>query len=138
MKSKRTNFFIIFFFISIFSILLFGCKKNKAPTCTITSPSDGVEIVQGEKITISVNANDIDGSVSEVRFYIDGSDIGPTSSSPYNFDWETSGFGIGSHSIEAVAEDNSGSFASDEIEISLIPAETGTVTDFDCNLMYYH
>ena len=59
----------------IFIALLFeACKKedetNNWPTCEITSPSDGEEYKQGEIIPVSVAATD-DGSIAEVRFFVD-------------------------------------------------------------------
>ena len=132
------------YFKNLIQILIFsstiltqtGCDKteeNKLPTCTITSPGNGTEIVQRETVTITVSANDIDGRVYQVKLLIDGSYFGSTSSSPYNFDWETYYLEIGTYSIKAIVIDNSGGFASDEIEISLIP-ETGTITDLDGNI----
>ena len=62
------------FVLFLLSLLIACQEENKPPTCTITSPSDGDELGIGEVVTISVDAEDPDGSVSEVRFDIDGSD----------------------------------------------------------------
>ncbi len=47
-------------------------KANQVPTCQIIAPANGEEITKGETVTISVDATDSDGTIAEVRFYIDG------------------------------------------------------------------
>ncbi|MEA3477595.1 MAG: Ig-like domain-containing protein, partial [Bacteroidota bacterium] len=75
----------------VLSTLVFqACEEpNKSPSCEITTPSDGEECTQSEIVTISVTATDIDGSIAEVKFLIDGGSLGSVSSSPYNYDWNT-------------------------------------------------
>ena len=120
----------------------YGCDKtedteNKAPTCSITSPDNGEKIQQGITVTISVDADDANGNVTEICFYVDGSDIGSSSSFPYNYDWSTSGETTGSHTLKATAKDNSGESTSDEIAVFLTEgdsiSETGTVSDYNGN-----
>ena len=125
MKLFDLRYFKFGILITISFILIpFGCDKpeeseNKAPTCSITSPDNDEEIEQGTTVTISVDADDSDGNVTEVSFYIDGSGIGSSSSFPYNYDWNTSGEETGSHTIKAIAKDNDGSSTSDEIAVLL-------------------
>ena len=60
--------------LALCTLVFQACKKdeNKAPSCEITTPSDGEECTQGEVVTISVIAADSDGSIAEVQFFIDG------------------------------------------------------------------
>ena len=102
-----------------------SCKKketppNQLPTCKITSPANGQEITEGTTVTIAVDANDNDGSITEVRFYIDGVSKGSTTSFPYNYDWNTTGETTGQHTITATAIDNTSGEAPDEITVTLI------------------
>ncbi|MCK4662604.1 MAG: hypothetical protein KAT68_07050 [Bacteroidales bacterium] len=119
-------------------IIQFGCSKteeteNQAPTCTIISPQNNDEIELGNTETISVDANDTDGSIIEVRFYIDDIGISSTESIPYIYEWLTTDFEIGIHTIKAVAKDNDGNSTSDEIAIFLEVSCPSSVTDYDGN-----
>ena len=98
---------------------------NKAPTCEITSPNSGQEFTEGESITISVNAKDSDGSITEVKFFIDDVVKGSVNSSPYNYTWNTSGESIGDYTLKATSYDNDGSNSSNEISIKLIADSSG-------------
>lgn len=108
-----------------FILIPTGCNKteetteNKAPTCKITNPDNGDKIEQGETITISVDADDADGNVTEVRFYINGSGVGFSSNFPYSYEWNTTAEETSSYTIKATAKDNDGSSTSDEISIDL-------------------
>ena len=101
-------------------LVLSGCdKENKAPTCTITNPKNGENIPHGTQVIISVDAVDTDGNVNGVSFYIDNSSIGISNSSPYNYEWNTLDKETGSHTIKAIATDDSGNSISDEIAVSI-------------------
>ena len=125
--------------LTIFILLPYSCDKkeeteNKSPTCTITSPINGDEFEQGATVTISVNADDTDGNVMEVRFEIDNIGVSSAISYPYNYEWSTSDVETGIHTIRAVAKDNEDCSTSDEINIVIANEDTiGTVTDYDEN-----
>ena len=120
-----------------------GCDNteevtNKAPTCSITSPENDAELLQGETITISAEAADADGDVTEVIFTIDNIGVSTTHSFPYQYQWNTADATAGRHTIKATAKDNSNNATSREIAILIIEKgsgvlETGTVTDCDGN-----
>jgi hypothetical protein len=133
-------------FVVLITCILFmlaGCEAeeevaNKAPDCSITSPKNGDELLQGKTITIAVEATDTDGEVTEVKVDIDNNGIGTDHSNPYQYQWNTSDAAAGSHTIIATAKDNSNGVTSDEITILLfdegsIVLETGTVGDYDGN-----
>jgi uncharacterized protein (TIGR02145 family) len=123
--------------------MLAGCKaeeevSNKAPDCSITSPKNGDELLQGKTIKIVVIAADTDGEVTEVKVDVDNNEIGADQSNPYQYQWNTSDAAAGSHTIKATAKDNSNGLTSDEITILIfvegsIVLETGTVGDYDGN-----
>lgn len=54
------------------------------PTVNITSPANGGGVLEGEQITVTVNADD-DIAVSAVRFYVDGPLAFTTTSGPYQY-----------------------------------------------------
>ena len=116
---KATLIFISFIFICS------SCEKieddpNVLPICKIITPTDGQEILGGERITILANASDTDGDITELAFYIDGYEVGKDNSEPFTFEWQTFGESISNHTIKIIATDNSGENSSDEISITLI------------------
>ncbi len=133
MKHKTFIYFTLIFVLVGVILIQFGCDKteeNKKPTCAITNPNSDDEIYFGELITISIDADDTDGNVTEVWLYIDGSGVGSSSTFPYNFQWNTLNEEVGNHVIKATAKDNNGGSSSDEIVISII---SEIVTDADGN-----
>jgi len=132
---KTKTLFLTFFSVAMLCLFVvqYGCKKeeeNKSPTCSINSPTNGQEITIGETVTISVDATDNDGSITEVRFFIDEVEKSNETSFPYNYDWNTNGENIGNHTLKATSIDNSGGTTSDEIIIDIIEEiVSGTYTD---------
>ena len=128
MKTIKTLLVAVILIISSIS-----CNKedtpqetpNKAPTCEITAPNNGQEFTQGETITISVNAEDSDGNITEVKFFIDGVEKSSANSSPYNYNWNTTGENTGSYTLKATSFDNDGSKSSDELSVKLIAGNGG-------------
>ncbi len=119
---KNRNILLIL--ASIFAIAFFmqSCNKddeNKPPQCSISSPANGDKLNKNHSITIAVEANDSDGSIAEVRFYVDDEGIGSATSFPYNYVWDASAEDEGTHQLKATAIDNSGASASDQISIVL-------------------
>ena len=111
---------------------------NKAPTCSITSPKNDDELLQGDIIDILVEADDTDGIVKEVIFRIDDIAVGKASSSPYHYQWNTGDAIAGRHNITATAIDDDNGAASRGIDILIVEEgsgvlETGTVDDYDGN-----
>ncbi len=127
----------ILFGLSVAAIpVMPSCQKietvNQSPVVRITSPADGQEIPIGETITIEVNATDSDGSIAEVKFFIDNQNRGSATSPPFSFIWNTADEPAGSHTLKAMSFDNSGGSASDEISVELIESgswTTGTFSD---------
>jgi len=116
-------------------IILLSCEKNQPPSCKIIAPKDDSEIEIGETVVISVIPDDLDGSITEVRFYINNIGVGSASSYPYKYHWNTSDLEMGSHTISATVVDNNGASASDEIVVIIIEERiVGPVTDVDGNV----
>ncbi|WP_258104258.1 RICIN domain-containing protein [Marinoscillum sp. MHG1-6] len=76
---------------------------NTPPTVSITSPTDGASFDEGTNLTITADASDADGSVTQVEFFVDGMSIGVDATSPYSVNWT---IGTGNFGISAVATDN--------------------------------
>ncbi|MFI5218151.1 MAG: Ig-like domain-containing protein, partial [Bacteroidia bacterium] len=80
---------------------------NVPPTVSIINPTNGANFLTGATVTIDANANDSDGSIDSVQFFVGalyiGSDLaGPN---PYTINWIAT---VGTHNLTAKAWDNNG------------------------------
>ncbi len=95
--------------------------QNKAPVITVTSPYNDQVFKQNTDITLSVEASDSDGSIEQVRFYLDGKLLGTSYKKPYTLIVQASQ--LGQFNFVAVAEDDDGvSTATESIEFSVAPS----------------
>ncbi|MBU7044899.1 MAG: hypothetical protein HXS54_00565, partial [Theionarchaea archaeon] len=85
-------------------------KRTGGPvnSVTITSPTNG-STVSG---TVAINVS-YTGSINEVRFYIDGSLKSTDTAAPFSWNWDTTTYSEGSHTIR-VDGYVSGTFADDD------------------------
>ena len=120
---KQIRLFLLTLYVLAFTgivLIQSGCEKeNKAPNCTITDPENDEKIPHGTQVIISVDADDADGIVTGVSFFINDSSIGVSNSLPYNYEWNTLVEETGSHTIKATATDDSGNSLSDKKTVSL-------------------
>ncbi len=79
--------------------------SNSPPSVSITAPANGSSFPSGSSVTVSANASDSDGSVTQVEFFANGTSIGVDTSSPYSINWT---IGTGSYTLTARATDNAG------------------------------
>jgi len=78
---------------------------DTAPTVSITSPAASANFTAPANITITADAADVDGSVSQVEFYNGTSLLGTDNTAPYSFAWNQ--VVAGNYVITAKATDNS-------------------------------
>jgi len=107
--------------IGILIILLLKKKPNSEsgdnpPSVSITSPSEGATV--SGTVNVAANASD-DKGISKVEFYIDDSLNSTDTSSPYEFDWDTSSSSNGSHTIKAKAYDTVNQTAEHQITVTV-------------------
>jgi len=74
------------------------------PSVSITAPSNGSNYTSPQAINIQASAFDSDGSVTEVRFFVNGVSIGVDNQAPYSINYALPA--NGTYNIMAVAEDN--------------------------------
>ncbi|MDX9695502.1 MAG: Ig-like domain-containing protein [Bacteroidales bacterium] len=91
-----------------------------SPICTITSPLNNSTFTLGEDITVKVDANDIDGTIEIVKFYLNNIEIGSDISSPYELTFQTDSLSSDTNTIEVIAIDNHGYSNSATINFNLI------------------
>lgn len=90
---------------------------EEALNVSITSPADGAD-VSG---TVAVKAGaGPSGGVSKVEFFIDGVKAGEDSAAPYQYNWDTSAYAAGSHTLQAVAHGTGGETAQDSIDVNVV------------------
>lgn len=104
-----------------------GSGGNVNPVVSIISPENGASFVNGDDITIVVDASDPDGTLSKVEFYNGATKLGEDSTIPYSF---TIPFAVtGSYIFTAVATDNVGATTtSSEINVAVTATQTYTLT----------
>lgn len=95
------------------TIVLTGSASNLAPTASITAPLGGAAFVSPANITITANASDVDGTITKVEFYANGSKIGEKITSPYTFAWN--GVVAGTYALQVKATDNLGASSSSSV-----------------------
>ena len=77
------------------------------PTVAITSPADGATVAGS--VTVSATASDSGGSITQVQFQLDGSNLGqPVTQPPYQTHWDATAASNGSHTLTAIATNNAG------------------------------
>ncbi len=104
------------------------------PTCNITSPVNGANFVTGSLVNIGANAT-ASGTITQVQFFVDGTSVGTDLSSPFTATYTAAN---GSHTINAIATDNTGatatstnvviSVAANQVPVVTVAAPLGAVT----------
>ena len=134
----RTTVLSTIVFIILTTGLLFtlSCGEeegNQKPTCIINNPAPGSDIIKGDTVQISVEAEDDDGTVKEVWIYIDGKRFTSTSVVPYQFDWYTGNVSLGRHRIELFALDNNEEEGKDEVIVNVVRGSEAPVAAFSAD-----
>jgi len=94
--------------------------KNVPTVINITSPTNQSNILQGQTVTISANATDVDSQIVKVEFFDNGVKLGEDLNSPYQYSWTPTD--AGSHIVTAKSTDASGdSTTSAVIPIQVLP-----------------
>ena len=90
-----------------------------APNVSITSPLDGDTITATTYVTVTVEADDIDGTVTSVTFWDGATLCGILTNRPFSLMW--SNVVVGDHELSVVATDDSGlSTTSDVVNVSVV------------------
>lgn len=79
-------------------------RTNALPTVTITAPTQNTVLGFGQPITLSADANDTDGAIRVVEFFVDGGLVDGDSTRPFSVVWSNAV--PGTHIITARARDN--------------------------------
>lgn len=92
-----------------------------APYISIVSPADG-EQVTGQMVVVVAAGDDV--GVASVELKIDSTSVGVDTEAPYQFDWNASASGAGTHVLEACATDSEGNVTSVQAMVT-VPGSGG-------------
>ncbi|MBP6458666.1 MAG: T9SS type A sorting domain-containing protein [Crocinitomicaceae bacterium] len=99
---------------------------NVPPTVGITSPANNASIITGTNLTLAANSTDSDGTVTDVKFYVDGNLVGTDATAPYTASYTAT---AGAHTITAVSTDNDGdATTSSTVNISVANNQAPTIS----------
>ncbi|MEM8523842.1 MAG: Ig-like domain-containing protein [Bacteroidota bacterium] len=97
--------------------------SNAPPSVSFTNPSDGDMFDEGTDITVTADASDSDGSVSQVELFANGDSQGTEALVPY--EWDLQNLPAGSYELRLVATDDDGATAESTINITVKEDDTG-------------
>ena len=102
-------------------ILQFAENTNVGPSVTLTAPTEGANYIRGDTITLSANADDSDGSVTQVDFFYNNVWLGSDSTAPFTLTKDAPA-GRANALLTAVAtDDDYASVSSEAITVDLPP-----------------
>jgi hypothetical protein len=99
---------------------------NQLPSVAVTGPSIGTSFSPNTAVTIAATANDPDGSVDNVEFFVNGVSLGaPVTKPPFQITWTPTN--AGPYVITAKVTDNAGAtVTSPEVNVTVETAPSGT------------
>ena len=95
-------------------------SANQPPTVSLTSPVAGASFTAPASVNLAASANDPEGRLARVEFYVNGALVGTDTSSPYTLTWSLA---AGNYAITAAAfdaEGNRGDSAPVSITVSTV------------------
>ncbi len=95
---------------------------NHPPVVILNAPVTGETVAVDSLVTLSAQASDIDGSVVEVIFHVNGSAVGSVTAEPYLIDWPAAE--AGEYTITAEAIDDMGASVHSEPAILIVQSDT--------------
>ena len=118
------------------STVSFTSAANQAPTVTVTAPTT---TVAGTLLTFTASASDVDGTVSQVEFFVNNVSVGVDATSPYSVVWNSTS---GTKVVTAKATDSNGAITTSATltlvinDLLALPYEVISVTQ-TCELPTY-
>ncbi|WP_299223608.1 polysaccharide lyase [uncultured Aquimarina sp.] len=114
------------------TVIIKAATSNQAPNISFASPSGNITVQEGYDLTIVANASDSDGSISNVKLYINNSLVRQESYAPYEWGHdgspnpqEVNGRSAGVYTVKAVATDNEGKTAEATFTLTVQGTDTG-------------
>ena len=101
-----------------------GTSQNIAPSVNITSPTNGASFSAGTSISVTANATDADGTITQVEFFANGTSLGVDATAPYSIDYTVP---QGATNLTATATDDDGA-TSTSASLNITGEITGSAT----------
>ena len=101
---------------------------NNAPTASFAALGNNNRFDEGQRVSVTVNADDSDGSIASVRLSIDGKFIRAERKAPYGWgtrDAALQNLAPGTYSLTAVAEDDEGLTTEISTSFTVVGESTG-------------
>jgi plastocyanin len=95
---------------------------NLPPTVSITNPASGTVFAAPANVTIQASASDSDGTVTNVQFLVGANVVTNKATAP--FFGVTNNLAAGSYTLFAIASDNVGATATNQVTISVVTPVT--------------
>ena len=128
---------LIFILITtLFAFSLNSCQKetNTKPLLSIVSPDDNFSVYNNDSVEIVVNANDPDGLLESVDFYVDEQLVYQAKIAPYIYVMQSEDLESGHYDIKALATDNEGAISSELISV-IVDTEAPVVKTLPASLV---
>lgn len=110
---------IIYLTVIILAISFSSC--NKTPTCSFISPEDGKSFQNTDTISIEINAEDEDGSITSVKLLVDNTIYTEFTNSPFKTTILPGKLTIGKHTLTIQTTDDKGETSESSISITITP-----------------
>ena len=111
-------------------VLSANSTGNYPPTVNITSPANNDTFTEPAQVIVTATADDSDGTISQIAFYLGNNFIGSGSSSPASV--TLGNLAAGTYTFKAVATDNAGATrSSTPVTITVNPTAGTSVINFD-------
>jgi len=110
-------------------LVMVTSTQNVAPTVSLTAPSNNSTFTEGKQVTLSANASDFDGTITQVDFYQGSTLISSVTTPPYSATWNPV---AGNYALTAKATDNGGAVSTSpvaNVTISTLMSCTTTSTE---------
>ncbi|MBM3438890.1 MAG: carbohydrate-binding protein [Bacteroidetes bacterium] len=78
---------------------------NVAPEVSLNNPTQGATFIENQRITLQASAEDLDGSIQQVTFYLNGDSVFTDFNAPYEYKFTAA---LGNYTAFAKAVDNTG------------------------------
>lgn len=88
------------------SVVLLTVLANQLPLPKLTSPANGATVRAAVGLTLMATATDVDGTISSVEFFANGTSVGTATTPPYRAQWTPAAEGV--YRITVTAVDNAG------------------------------
>ena len=135
MVMRKTCLFLVQPLMALILVFAAGCNGedggggvlpgvNKPPACSITNPQNNAQFSMDESITVTVVAEDTDGTIAEVQLYIDNVGHSAKTAFPYNFTINAGELAAGAHTLKAVAKDDQGAQGEAAVNITISQPST--------------